>query len=164
MIHLQKDQKLNIDDPRMICRNIKAGSGTTIWDYVNLYECNIGNDCMVGAYVEIQKGVSIGHRSRIQSHTFICEEVTIGDDCFISHGVMFINDTFQSGGPAGNRELWKTTLLEDQVSIGSNATIMPVKIGKGAVVGAGAVVVKEVPPNAIVVGNPARVLRFKKEK
>jgi len=161
MLKVKEKQKLNISKTMMICREINVGSGTLIWDYVNLYECEIGNDCMIGAYVEIQKGVMIGHRTRIQSHTFICEEVEIGNDCFISHGVMFINDTFQSGGPAGNKKLWKQTLIEDHVSIGSNATIMPVKIGKGAIIGAGAVVVHNVPSNAIVAGNPAQILRYK---
>ena len=115
---------------------------------------------MIGAFVEIQKSVFIGHRTRVQSHSFICEKVRIGNDCFISHGVTFINDTFRSGGPAGNRELWKQTEIKDHVSIGSNATIMPVKIGRGAVIGAGAVVVRDVPPWAVVVGNPARVIRY----
>jgi acetyltransferase-like isoleucine patch superfamily enzyme len=159
MISLKSTQILNLDESRMICRNIQVGRGTTIWEYVNLYECKIGEDCMIGAFVEIQKSVVIGNRTRIQSHTFICEKVRIGNDCFISHGVTFINDNFKSGGPAGNRELWKQTEIKDHVSIGSNATIMPVTIGRGAVIGAGAVVVRDVPPWAVVVGNPARVLR-----
>lgn len=163
MIRLECTQILNVDEPRMICRDIQVGRGTTIWEYVNLYECEIGEDCMIGAFVEIQKGVVIGHRTRIQSHTFICEEVRIGKDCFISHGITFINDTFRSGGPAGNRELWKPTEIEDNVSIGSNATIMPVIIGTGSVIGAGAVVVRDVPENAVVAGNPARIIRYKND-
>ena len=161
MIKLTKLQNLNIDEPKMTCNDVQVGKRTIIWDFVNLYGCKIGDDCMIGTFVEIQKGVQIGHRSRIQSHAFLCELVEIGNDCFISHGVMFINDTFQSGIPAGSSKLWKPTIVADKVSIGSNATIMPVKIGKGAVVGAGAVVIHDVPKNAIVAGNPAKILRYK---
>ena len=114
---------------------------------------------MIGAFIEIQKEVSIGHRTRIQSHTFICEKVRIGNDCFIAHGVMFINDTFRGGEPAGDPALWAETEVGDGVSIGSNATILPVKIGAGSVIGAGAVVTRDVPPNVIVVGNPAHITR-----
>jgi acetyltransferase-like isoleucine patch superfamily enzyme len=161
MIKLLKKQILNINNPKLTCRKVSVGTGTTIWDFVNLYECEIGNDCMIGSFVEIQKGVVIGNRTRIQSHSFLCEQVEIGKNCFISHGVMFINDTFQSGGPSGNSKLWKPTIISNQVSIGSNVTIMPVSIGYGAVVGAGSVVVHDVPANAIVAGNPARILRYK---
>tara|TARA_X000001036_G_scaffold434482_1_gene473919 strand:+ start:439 stop:978 length:540 start_codon:yes stop_codon:yes gene_type:complete len=161
MIKLKKSQNLNINEPRMKCKNVQVGERTIIWDFVNLYDCRIGEDCMIGTFVEIQKGVQIGNRSRIQSHAFLCELVEIGNDCFISHGVMFINDTFQRGGPGGSRNFWKPTIIADKVSIGSNATIMPVNIGKGAVVGAGAVVTYDVPENAIVAGNPAKILRYK---
>ena len=113
---------------------------------------------MVGTFVEIQAGVKVGDRTRIQSHTFVCELVTIGSDCFIAHGVMFINDT---APPQPERDKWRETVIEDGVSIGSNATILPVRIGKNAMIGAGAVVTRDVPAGAVVAGNPARVLRYR---
>ena len=114
----------------------------------------------VGPFVEIQRGVKIGARTRIQSHTFICELVTIGEDCFIAHGVMFINDLFETGGPAKRRqELWKKTQIGNRVSIGSNATILPVTICDDVVIGAGAVVTKDIDKPGIYAGNPARLLR-----
>lgn len=150
---------MTTESDTLICRDVAVGRGTVIWNFVNLYGCQIGDDCMIGAFVEIQKGVSIGHRTRIQSHTFVCEKVRLGDDCFIAHGVMFINDTFRGGGPAGDPALWVGTEVGDGVSIGSNATILPVKIGAGSVIGAGAVVTKDVPPHVVVVGNPAHITR-----
>ena len=143
---------------RQIIRDCKIGEGTRVWNFVNMYECEVGRDSMIGTFVEIQAGVRIGDRTRVQSHTFICELVTIGDDCFIGHGVMFINDTEP---PQGDRAMWKETIIEDHVSIGSNATILPVRIGKGAMIGAGAVVTRDVPANAVVAGVPARVLRYR---
>ena len=126
----------------------------------NLYGCDIGDDCFIGPFVEIQKDVRVGARCRVQSHSFICELVTIGDDCFIGHGVMFVNDTFSSGGPArGRRELWKSTSVGNRVSIGSNATILPVRICDGAVIGAGAVVTRDIERPGVYAGNPARLLR-----
>ena len=110
--------------------------------------------------MEIQKGVKVGNRTKIQSHSFICELVTIGHDCFIGHGVMFINDVFSSGGPAGGRqELWKETSIGNRVSIGSNATILPVRICDGVVIGAGAVITKDIKEAGVYAGNPARKLR-----
>ena len=109
---------------------------------------------------EIQKDVTIGKRCRIQSHAFICELVTIGDDCFIGHGVMFVNDRFATGGPArGRKELWQPTVIGDRVSIGSNATIMPVNIASGTVIGAGAVVTKDIETAGVYAGNPARRIK-----
>jgi acetyltransferase-like isoleucine patch superfamily enzyme len=143
---------------RQIIRDCKIGEGTRVWNFVNMYECEVGRDSMIGTFVEIQAGVRIGDRTRVQSHTFICELVTIGSDCFIGHGVMFINDTEP---PQVDREKWKETVIEDHVSIGSNATILPVRIGKGAMIGAGAVVTRDVPANAVVAGVPARVLRYR---
>lgn len=114
---------------------------------------------MIGSVVEIQKGVRIVNRTSIQSHTMICEKVIIGHHCFIGHGVMFINDTFRSGRPDPDAESWEKTTIGDNVSIGSTATVMPVSIGSGAVIGAGSVVIRDVPPGTAVAGNPARVMR-----
>ena len=143
---------------RQLIRDCVIGKGTKIWNFVNIYECEIGRDSMVGTFVEIQAGVKIGDRTRVQSHTFICEMVTVGNDVFVGHGVMFINDTMP---PQPERGKWKPTFIRDGASIGSNATILPVTVGKDAVVGAGAVVTKDVPPGAIVAGCPARILRYK---
>lgn len=141
-------------------RDVKFGADVRVIQPVNLYGCTIGDHSFVGPFVEIQKGVAIGARCKIQSHTFICELVTIGDDCFVGHGVMFINDTFASGGPAGgDRMKWKPTKIGHRVSIGSNATIMPVEIVDDVVIGAGAVVTKDLLKPGIYAGNPARYLR-----
>ena len=137
------------------------GEGTKIWNFVNLYGCTIGQDCMIGCFTEIQRGVVIGDRTRVQSHSFVCEMVEIGSDCFIAHGVMFINDIYP---PQPDPADWKGTVIKDGVSIGSNATILPVTIGEGAIIGAGAVVTKDVPPGAVVAGNPARFLRYKETR
>lgn len=136
------------------------GTGVKIVEPVNIYGCRIGNDCFIGPFVEIQKGVVIGNRTKVQSHSFICELVTIGDDCFIGHGVMFINDLFSSGGPAGgDKTQWKATTIGHHVSIGSNATILPVSICDGVVIGAGAVVTKSISEPGTYAGNPARKLK-----
>jgi acetyltransferase-like isoleucine patch superfamily enzyme len=141
-------------------RNVKCGTGVRIIEPSNVYECELGDDCFVGPFVEIQKGVVIGARTRIQSHAFICELVTIGTDCFVGHGVMFVNDTFALGGPArGRRELWKHTRIGNNVSIGSNATILPVEICDFVVIGAGSVVTRSISVAGIYAGNPARLLR-----
>ena len=139
--------------------DVKFGENVTVVQPVNLYGCTIGSESFVGPFVEIQKGAKIGKRCRIQSHSFICELVTIGDDCFVSHGAMFINDRFDSGGPADTREVWRATKIGNRVSIGTNATILPVTICDRAVVGAGAVVTKDITEPGIYVGNPARPLR-----
>ena len=139
--------------------NVCFGADVVVVQPVNLYGCKIGDKSFIGPFVEIQKGVTIGRRTRIQSHAFICELVTIGDDCFISHGAMFINDPFTAGGPAGKPEHWRSTTIGNGVSIGTNATIMPVKICDGAVIGAGAVVTKDIIEPGFYVGNPARLLR-----
>lgn len=140
--------------------NVKFGENVKVVLPVNLYECTIGDDCFIGPFVEIQRDVAIGHRCKIQSHAFICELVTIGTDCFISHGAMFINDLFSIGGPArGKRDLWRSTQIGNHVSIGTNATILPVTICDHVVVGAGAVVTKDIGQPGIYVGNPARLQR-----
>ena len=124
------------------------------------HACTIGDNTFVGPFVEIQRGVNIGKDCKIQSHAFICELVSIGDDCFISHGAMFINDPFAIGEPArGKRELWRRTRIGNRVSIGTNATVMPVTICDGVVIGAGSVVTKSINEPGIYAGNPARFLR-----
>ncbi len=140
--------------------NVRFGRDVTVIEPVNIYGCDIGDNAFVGPFVEIQKHVSIGARTKVQSHAFICELVTIGSDCFVGHGVMFINDTFAKGGPArGDKALWRSTIVGNQVSIGSNATIMPVKICDRVVIGAGAVVTKDIVHPGVYAGNPARLLR-----
>ena len=139
--------------------NVRFGKDVTVVQPVNLYGCEIGDKSFIGPFVEIQKGVKVGKRCRIQSHSFICDLVTIGDDCFISHGTMFINDSFVTGGPAGKPELWGATKIGNRVSIGTNATIMPISICDRAVIGAGAVVTKDISEPGFYVGNPARLLR-----
>lgn len=141
-------------------RDVEFGKNVVVIEPLNIYECIIGNECFIGPFVEIQKGVVIGDRCKIQSHAFVCELVKIGNDCFISHGVMFINDTFSTGGPArGNKNLWKPTTIGNHVSIGTNSTILPVKICDKAVIGAGAVVTKDIIVPGIYAGNPAKLLR-----
>jgi acetyltransferase-like isoleucine patch superfamily enzyme len=140
--------------------DVVFGTGVKVVEPVNLYGCSIGDDCFIGPFVEIQKTATIGHRTKVQSHSFICELVTIGDDCFIGHGVMFINDLFSSGGPAGgDKTKWKTTRIGHHVSIGSNATILPVSICDHVVIGAGAVVTKDIAEPGIYAGNPAKKLK-----
>ena len=140
-------------------RDVDFGENVTVVKPSNLYECQIGAGSFVGPFCEIQKGVRIGTRTKVQSHSFICELVTIGDDCFIGHGVMFINDTFAKGGPArGDTSLWRSTRIGHRVSIGSNATLLPVDVCDDVVIGAGAVVTKSITESGTYVGNPARKL------
>ena len=140
--------------------NVTAGEDVTIVHPANVYGCTLGNQVFIGPFTEVQKNVSIGARTKVQSHTFICEFVTIGEDCFIGHGVMFINDPFLKNGPArGDRDFWRSTQIGSNVSIGSNATIMPVSICDRAVIGAGAVVTKDITEPGVYAGNPARKLR-----
>jgi acetyltransferase-like isoleucine patch superfamily enzyme len=150
-------------DPRILSagiRDVVCGVDVTIVEPVNIYECTIGDNSFIGPFVEIQKGVVIGEKCKIQSHAFICELVTIGDSCFISHGAMFINDLFSVGGPArGRKELWRPTIIGNNVSIGTNATILPVTICDNVVVGAGAVVTRNIVEPGVYAGNPARKIR-----
>jgi acetyltransferase-like isoleucine patch superfamily enzyme len=137
---------------------VKFGERVQVVKPVNLYDCEIGNDCRIGPFVEIQRGVVIGDRTKVQSHSFICELVTIGNDCFVGHGVNFINDTFSEGKPAGgDKTKWKSTIIGNNVYIGSNATILPVKICDEVVIGAGAVVTRDISTPGVYVGNPARL-------
>jgi len=141
-------------------RDVRCGERVRIIEPANVYECTLGDDCFVGPFTEIQRGASVGARTRIQSHAFVCELVTIGSDCFIGHGVMFTNDVFAEGGPArGRRDLWRPTRIGDRVSIGSNATLLPVAVCDDVVIGAGAVVTRDITRPGIYAGNPARLLR-----
>ena len=150
--------KLTVDEIGIV--DVVFGCNVTVTKPVNMYGCTIGDDCFVGPFVEIQNNTKIGDRSRVQSHCFICELVTIGEDCFIGHGVMFINDSFEMGKPArGHRELWVPTYIGDNVSIGSNATILPVSICDHVVVGAGSVVSRDIKIPGTYHGSPARLVR-----
>lgn len=143
-----------------IAPDVSFGEDVTVVRPVNLYGCRIGDKSFIGPFVEIQKDCNIGSHTRIQSHAFVCELVTIGDHCFIGHGVMFINDLFQHGGPAaGDKTKWKSTTIGNHVSIGSNATILPVTICDHVVIGAGSVVTKNIEKPGIYAGNPARFIR-----
>ena len=135
-------------------KDVDFGKDVTVIDPVNLYGCRIEDDVFIGPFVEIQKNVVVGKRTKIQSHTFVCEYATIGSDCFIGHGVMFINDLFDEGGPAnGNKRLWKET------NIGSNATILPVNICDQVIIGAGSVVTKDILESGVYAGNPAKKIK-----
>jgi acetyltransferase-like isoleucine patch superfamily enzyme len=137
--------------------DVKFGDNVRVIEPVNLYGCNIGAGCFIGPFVEIQKEVVIGKNCKIQSHSFICELVTIGNDCFIGHGVNFVNDLFSNGSPAGGeKKYWKSTQIGNNVSIGSNATILPVTISDGVVIGAGAVVTKDIMAPGVYAGVPAK--------
>lgn len=150
-------------DPRIksvTTRNVQFGQRVTVVEPVNLYDCTMGDDVFIGPFVEIQGGVYVGSRTRIQSHSFVCEQVTIGSDCTIAHGVMFINDRYATGSPAGgDRELWEATCIGNHVSIGSNATLLPVRVCDHVVIGAGSVVTHDIGEPGIYAGNPARLLR-----
>lgn len=148
-------EDIKISDTSMV-KDVKAGKGTKIWEFCNLYGCEIGENCMIGSYTEIQSDVKIGNNVRVQSHTFLCSLVTIEDNVFIGHGVMTVNDI---NPPSGDPKKWKPTLIKKGAVIGSNATLMPVVIGENSVVGAGAVVTKDVPDNVVVAGNPAKVIK-----
>lgn len=141
--------------------DVDFGRNVSVVSPCNLYGCRIGDDCAIGPFVEIQRGASIGKRTKVQSHAFVCELVEIGDDCFVGHGVMFINDLFaKNGGPAGgDRSQWQSTSVGNRVSIGSNATILPVRICDDAVIGAGAVVTRDIADPGVYAGSPARKLR-----
>ena len=141
-------------------RDVVCGEGVRIVMPANVYGCTLGDHCFIGPFVEIQRGVTIGPRTKVQSHAFVCELVSIGADCFIGHGVMFVNDLFRNGGPArGRRELWASTRIGNRVSIGSNATMLAVQVCDDVVIGAGSVVTRDITAPGVYAGNPARLLR-----
>ena len=150
-----------------IAPDVKLGQDVRLSKFINLYGCEVGDQTKIGAFVEIQKNATVGKRCKISSHTFICEGVAIEDNVFIGHGVMFINDSYPrataADGKLQTEADWKVerTVVKKGASIGSGATILSnLSIGENAIVGAGSVVTKDVPPNSIVVGNPAKVLRY----
>lgn len=158
---------INEDSEKKTLVNVEVGHDVKIYDFVNAYQCCIGDGCKIGAFVEIQEGVTVGKNCKISSHTFICEGVKIKNEVFVGHNVSFINTVLpravNENGKLQTKQDWKLveTVIEDGVSIGTSATIMGgITIGKNAVVGAGAVVVDSVPGNAVVAGNPAKILRF----
>lgn len=168
---MKVDPKVDPNSLRLISDNVKVGKDVRIFAFTNLYGCEIGDESKIGTFVEIQKGSKVGKRCKISSHTFICEGVTIEDEVFVGHSVTFTNDLFPrataTGGQLQTEADWTChpTLVKTGSSIGSGATLLcGITIGERAVVGAGAVVTKDVPAYAIVVGNPAKVLRFLPEK
>ena len=151
---------------RKIASSVVLGENVSLQDFINLYGCRIGDNTKIGPFVEIQKNVTVGRNCKIQSHSFLCEGVSIEDEAFIGHGVMFINDRYpRSATAAGALQTeadWKVvpTVVKKGASIGSNATILcGITVGEGAIVGAGSVVTKDVPPHTVVAGNPAKVIR-----
>lgn len=158
---------LNINSDKQALVNVKVGENVKIFNFVNAYGCSIDDGSKVGSFVEIQKGVVIGKNCKISSHTFVCEGVTIKDGVFVGHNVSFINDmmprAINADGSMQTEADWQMvhTVVEERASIGTGATILGgIKIGKNAIVGAGSVVTKDVPDNAIVAGNPAKILRY----
>ncbi|KOY85536.1 acetyltransferase [bacterium 336/3] len=159
-------QVLSIENERQSINNVKVGENVKIFKFVNLYGCQIGDNSKIGSFVEIQKGVIIGENCKISSHTFICEGVTIGNGVFVGHNVSFINDMYpkaaNADGSLQTESDWTMieTVIGDNASIGTGATILGgIRIGNNAMVGAGAVVTKDVPDNAVVVGNPAKIVK-----
>src|SRR5271170_807000 len=158
---------MNLNPHVCIAPDVKLGRDVKLSKFINLYGCEVGDESKIGAFVEIQKNASVGKRCKISSHTFICEGVVIEDNVFIGHGVMFINDSYPRAttlhGNLQSATDWKVerTVIKKGASIGSGATILSnINIGENAIVGAGSVITKDVPPNSIVAGNPARVLRY----
>jgi len=150
------------NNPEIYCskiRDVNFGTDVTVIEPCNLYECTIGDSSFIGPFVEIQSKVEIGINCKVQSHSFICTNVTIGNNCFIGHGVTFTNDLFKVGYPSVNQKDWLPTTVEDNVSIGSGVTILPVKITQGCVIGAGSVITKDLKVKGIYAGNPTKLIR-----
>ncbi|PAF50467.1 acyltransferase [Helicobacter sp. 13S00477-4] len=145
-------------------KNVIYGKNVCVITPTNLYGCILEDNVFIGPFTEIQKDVKIGANTRIQSHSFICSLVNIGQNCFIAHGVMFINDLFENGYPSNDDKGWKTTTIGNNVSIGSNATILPVRICDDVVIGAGSVVTKDITQSGIYAGNPAKKIRSLQDK
>jgi len=139
--------------------DVDFGTDVTVVQPTNLYGCSIGGGTFVGPFVEIQRGATVGKNCRIQSHSFVCELVSLGANCFVAHGVMFINDLFKEGAPEPDIDAWRPTHVGNHVSIGSNATILPVTICDHTVIGAGSVVTRDITLPGIYAGNPARLIR-----
>lgn len=158
-------------DNKKIAPDVILGKNVVLNDFINLYGCTIGDHTKIGPFVEVQKNANIGARCKISSHTFICEGVTIEDEVFVGHGVMFINDKYPKAatdsGTLQTEEDWEVipTLIKKGASIGSNATLLcGITVGSGSIIGAGSVVINDVPDNTIVAGNPAKILRRIKDK
>lgn len=158
---------LNIENTKQSLKNVKVGKNVKIFNFVNAYGCSIDDNSKIGAFVEIQKGATIGKNCKISSHTFICEGVHIKDGVFVGHNVSFINDKYPKSvnedGSMLTDEDWELieTIVEDRASIGTSSTILcGVKIGKNAIIGAGSIVNKDVPDNVVVAGNPAKIIRY----
>lgn len=146
--------------PFAVLDDCEFGRDCQVWRFVNCYGASFGDEVMIGSFAEVQSDVVVGDRARIQSHAFLPSLTRIGDDVFVSHGAKFVNDRHP---PSGDSDQWESVVVGDGAAIGTNATLMPVEVGENALVGAGAVVVDDVPPGAIVAGNPAEVVGYRDE-
>lgn len=156
ILSIRQAQTLNLDTPTAYCSQVQVGAGSLIWNYVHLDGCRIGAACMIGTFVQIEAGATIGDRCRVQSHTRICLQAALGADCFIGHGVVFLA---AAELPSAATYSLPAARVGRAVSMGSNVTLYPVQIGNGSVIGAGSVVTEDIPPDVVVAGNPARVMR-----